>query len=118
MRRLDALRLEVLEQEQRHASAAVLVTSGRAAQILRASRQAVHKYLAAGDLVGELVETSRVQRGTRRPRMGYAWRADAVGKPRKPPQGLALQWWLRQLESPATRRALLTRHPGAASDVD
>jgi hypothetical protein len=24
--------------------------------------------------------------------------------------GLALQWWLEQLESPTTRRALLERH--------
>jgi len=27
-------------------------------------------------------------------------------------QGLALQWWLQQLESPATRRALIERHAG------
>ena len=39
----------------------------------------------------------------------YAWRADRTG-----PLGLGrgLQWWLQQLESPATRRALLERHAG------
>ena len=38
----------------------------------------------------------------------YAWRAD------RGPQSLgrALQWWLAQLESPTTRRALLERHAG------
>jgi hypothetical protein len=35
-----------------------------------------------------------------------------VPDPRKPPQGLALAWWLQQLESDATRRALLERHTG------
>jgi hypothetical protein len=50
--------------------------------------------------------------------MGYAWRADAVSKPRKPPHGLALQWWLQQLESPTTRQALLERHRGLPADVD
>jgi DNA-binding transcriptional LysR family regulator len=65
-----------------------------------------------------LLVVKRVQRGTPRVRLGYAWRADAVGKPRKPPQGLALQWWLRQLDSPATRQALLERHLGLPADVD
>ena len=39
----------------------------------------------------------------------YAWRADRAG-----PLGLGrgLQWWLQQLESPTTRRALLERHAG------
>ncbi|MBE7416875.1 MAG: LysR family transcriptional regulator [Ideonella sp.] len=66
---------------------------------------------------GRLV-AKRVQRGAPRARMGYAWRTAAVGKPRKPPQGLALQWWLRQLESPATRTALLQRHLGMPGDGD
>jgi DNA-binding transcriptional LysR family regulator len=42
--------------------------------------------------------------------MAYAWRSAAVPQPKKAPQGLALQWWLQQLASPATRRALLERH--------
>jgi DNA-binding transcriptional LysR family regulator len=39
----------------------------------------------------------------------YAWRTERGGM-----QGLgrALQWWLQQLESPATQRALLQRHAG------
>ncbi len=54
-----------------------------------------------------------VQKETARPAavaaMHYAWRADRAG-----PLGLgrALQWWLAQLESPTTRRALLERHAG------
>jgi len=41
-------------------------------------------------------------------RMHYAWRAErgAAGL------GRALRWWLEQLESPVTRRALLERHAG------
>jgi hypothetical protein len=48
-----------------------------------------------------------VQRSTERMvRMRYAWRtAGATGR--------ALQWWLQQLEKPATRRALLERHQRA-----
>ncbi|HEX6723378.1 MAG TPA: LysR family transcriptional regulator [Burkholderiaceae bacterium] len=65
-----------------------------------------------------LLVAKRVQRRPPHARMGYAWRADAVGKPRKPPQGLALQWWLKQLESTTTRHALLERHLGLPADVD
>jgi DNA-binding transcriptional LysR family regulator len=41
-------------------------------------------------------------------RLHYAWRAErgALGL------GRALQWWLSQLESPTTQRALLERHAG------
>ena len=38
----------------------------------------------------------------------YAWRADRGQQS----LGRALQWWLSQLESPATRQALLERHAG------
>ena len=55
---------------------------------------------------GRLVEC-RVQRPTRVGRMSYAWRDGGVPGP-----GLALRWWLAQLESPATRSALLERHAG------
>jgi DNA-binding transcriptional LysR family regulator len=41
--------------------------------------------------------------------MHYAWRAERGGTLGL---GRALQWWLQQLESPATRRALLERHAG------
>ena len=39
----------------------------------------------------------------------YAWRAERGGTLGL---GRALQWWLAQLESPTTRRALLERHAG------
>ena len=42
-------------------------------------------------------------------RLCYAWRAEHG---RAAALGLALQWWLGQLESPTTRRALLERHAG------
>jgi len=41
-----------------------------------------------------------------------------VNKPRKPPRGLALQWWLKRLESATTRQALLEHHLGLPADVD
>ena len=46
------------------------------------------------------------------------WRTGGSGGRRSASQGLALQWWLQQLESPATRAALLVRHCGLPSDVD
>ncbi len=54
---------------------------------------------------GRLVRRSTA-RGEFVARMHYAWRAErgAAGL------GRALQWWLGQLESPATRRALIERH--------
>lgn len=67
----------------------------------------VHDHLGAGHLVSR-----EVQRQRRHARLHYAWRSAAVGHPRKAPQGLALQWWLNQLESPATRAALLERPSG------
>lgn len=51
---------------------------------------------------GRLV-VKEVVRSTRAVRLNYAWRTSAT-------PGRALQWWLSQLESPATRRALLERH--------
>lgn len=58
------------------------------------------------------IETGRlvlkpVLRPERMVRLSYAWRD---GGPLGPGRGL--QWWLEQLESPATRRALLERHSG------
>jgi DNA-binding transcriptional LysR family regulator len=73
----------------------------------------VHDHLRAGRLVAK-----RVQRQRRPVRLAYAWRGTAVSTPRQAAQGLALQWWLQQLESPATRKALLERHCGLPSDVD
>ena len=55
-------------------------------------------YIDTGRLVARQVE-----RPDRLARMSYAWRADAD-------MGRGLQWWLKQLESPTTREALLGRH--------
>ena len=73
----------------------------------------VRDHLRAGRLVSR-----QVRRQWRSARLGYAWRGGATGGPRKAAQGLALQWWLSQLESPATRQALLERHGGLPGDVD
>jgi len=67
----------------------------------------VRDHLRTGRLVAKPVQRVRLPA-----QFGYAWRAGATLQPRKAPQGLALQWWLSQLESPATRRALLERHAG------
>ena len=55
-------------------------------------------YIATGRLV-----TRRVERSTRVATLSYAWRANAN-------PGKALHWWLTQLESAVTRRALLEQH--------
>ena len=54
-------------------------------------------------LTGQLVEKT-VSRPQRVVRLSYAWRNNTGDKP-----GRALQWWLEQLEKPATRTALLER---------
>jgi DNA-binding transcriptional LysR family regulator len=60
-------------------------------------------HLEAGHLVQRQTAT-----GPRTAELYYAWRAE------RGPAGLgrALLWWLGQLESPQTRRALLERHAG------
>lgn len=70
------------------------------------------EHIAAGRLV-----VKQVARPLHKAQFGYAWRAQAVGGVRKPAQGLALQWWLQQLDSPATRRALLERHASAGTSL-
>ncbi|MBI5260019.1 MAG: LysR family transcriptional regulator [Burkholderiales bacterium] len=67
----------------------------------------IREQVRAGRLVVKPVARSRPP-----VRLGYAWRSASVGLPRRAPQGLALQWFLQQLKSPATRRALLERHIG------
>ena len=65
-------------------------------------------HIAAGRLV-----VKPVQRAARAPVLGYAWRTpagDRAGAAREAHLGLALRWWLTQLERPATRAALLERH--------
>jgi DNA-binding transcriptional LysR family regulator len=67
----------------------------------------VRDHLALGHLVQR-----EVRRARRETTLAYAWRSAAVGQPRQAPRGLALQWWLQQLESPATRQALLSLPSG------
>lgn len=56
---------------------------------------------------GELV-VKATARAPAAARMGYAWRCTTGPKgARRPPSGLALQWWLQQLGSDTTRKALL-----------
>jgi DNA-binding transcriptional LysR family regulator len=55
---------------------------------------------------GRLV-VKRMEREQRVVRVNYAWRSL-----NKTDQGQALSWWLDQLNSPATRAALLERHRG------
>lgn len=57
-------------------------------------------FLQTGRLVAK-----RVERPARVVRVGYAWRGASGAS-----QGRALQWWLGQLESQATRTALLEHH--------
>ncbi|MDB5893530.1 MAG: LysR family transcriptional regulator [Rhodoferax sp.] len=56
-------------------------------------------YIEAGRLVKR-----KVERPARVVRISYAWRSLTRGT-----HGRALQWWLQQLQSPATRAALLER---------
>lgn len=60
----------------------------------------VRPYLEAGCLVAK-----RVARPERQLRLHYAWGGPGFTAP-----GRALQWWLQQLQSPATRKALLENH--------
>jgi DNA-binding transcriptional LysR family regulator len=56
-------------------------------------------YIESGQLV-----VKQVQRASRASRTSYAWRQEPGTR-----TGRALQWWLEQLEKPATRQALLER---------
>ncbi len=74
----------------------------------------VRDHVAAGRLVVKKVQRSRLEG-----RLGYAWRTPIParrGAGKKPPLGLALRWWLEQLESETTRKALLERHGGRLGD--
>ena len=67
----------------------------------------VREHLRTGRLVAKAVQRTRLPA-----QFGYAWRSAATPQPRRAPQGLALQWWLGQLDSPTTRQALLEQHLG------
>jgi DNA-binding transcriptional LysR family regulator len=82
---------------------------------MRAKLEALVRGLGSGFLPEPMarphIETGRlVRKDTVRSsptaRLHYAWRAErsALGL------GRALQWWLKQLQSPATRRSLIERH--------
>ena len=84
---------------------------------MRAKFEALMRGLGCGFLPepmarAQLAAGRLVQKPTARKaplaQLHYGWRAEhgALGL------GLALQWWLGQLESPATRSALLERHTG------
>lgn len=60
---------------------------------------------------GRLVE-KRVACEERKEQVSYAWRRSAPSS-----RGLALQWWLHQLEQPKTRDALMYGHRTAASGL-
>jgi len=64
----------------------------------------VREHVAAGRLIIKKVARQRMTAS-----LSYGWRSAAAPQPQKAPQGLALQWWLQQLESPTTRSALLLR---------
>jgi DNA-binding transcriptional LysR family regulator len=57
-------------------------------------------HIASGRLV-----VRRTERAPRTVRVHYAWRGASRSR-----QGRALQWWLKQLDSPTTRESLLSRH--------
>ncbi len=59
-------------------------------------------YIDSGRLV-----VRKMERPQRLARMHYAWRGANLSR-----QGRALQWWLKQLETPATRLALLEPQRG------
>ena len=59
-------------------------------------------FIEAGHLV-----VKKTERGHRQVSIHYAWRGAKAAT-----QGRALQWWLKQLESPTTRAALLEQHRG------
>ena len=64
------------------------------------------EYLARPQIkAGRLVEKA-VENQPRVVKVSYAWRNSAGSKP-----GRALQWWLKQLDNPGTRTALLERRP-------
>ena len=91
----------------------VLTVTSMAAKI-----EALRRGLGCGyvpePMVRDDVQAGRLRlKGTLRPnapvRVGYAWRC-GVGRRERASLGLGLQWWIKQLAVPATRRALLDRH--------
>jgi DNA-binding transcriptional LysR family regulator len=91
----------------------VLTVSSMAAKI-----EALQRGLGCGFIPEAMVRSALrsgqlVARRTVRPnvpaKLGYAWRCGS-GRKDRAALGLGLQWWLKQLAMPTTRRALLERH--------
>ena len=106
-RRLSPLTLNLLPGQD------VLTVSSMAAKIEALHRglgcgfmpePMVHEALRAGTLLAK--RTARVNPPGP---LGYAWRCGS-GRKERVALGLGLQWWLKQLGAPTTRRALLERH--------
>lgn len=67
--------------------------------------------LARADIAAGRLVVKAVQRTRPESRLGYAWRLPTPARAgRKPPLGLALRWWLEQLDQARTRHALLQHH--------
>ena len=69
------------------------------------------EHLAAGRLLHK-----RTLRPNPPAKMGYAWRCGS-GRRERASLGLGLQWWLKQLAAPTTRRALLERQAPGGGDA-
>jgi DNA-binding transcriptional LysR family regulator len=67
-------------------------------------------HIAAGRLVRKVTE-----RGVGNAGLGYAWRQAGKGAAAEARNGLALRWWLEQLERPETRQALIDRQSATVS---
>jgi DNA-binding transcriptional LysR family regulator len=65
-------------------------------------------HIEAGHLVARATQRDHIVP------LHYAWRAERGGTIAL---GRALQWWLQQLESPTTQRALIERHAGPLQNV-
>ena len=63
------------------------------------------EHIAAGRLV--VKATERLQAVVQ---LGYAWRASVANDATARENGMALRWWLDQLKSPTTRKALIEHH--------
>lgn len=107
--------IAVADSVQRGAAVTVGLLAGQdvlTVTTMRAKLDAMLRCLGAGyvpePMARPFLETGRLvsrqtQRTPRHVRLSYAWRSEA-----KP--GRALQWWLKQLQSTTTRRALLEEH--------
>jgi DNA-binding transcriptional LysR family regulator len=90
----------------------VLTVSSMAAKVEALLRGLGCGYIPEPMLRPHLRDGTLLQKKTLRPsapaRMGYAWRCGS-GRRERASLGLGLQWWLKQLAVPGTRRALLER---------